>query len=235
MDTPETDPSIERLYQLLDQVADTGNIDESVEAISLLEAEAVPDWLPLLHEALEIPDDSYFREGVAPAIIRLEGMAALPSLITALRLGLTEGHDCDSLQTHVTDLIESDPAAAIALLLPMTDSPDPADRADAAWLLDFVHEEVPPDLFIRLATDDSPRVRRQACGALGSLKGHEPSFQMLIRRLDDGDEEVRISAMSSLGCFWDTRALPLLEGLLGGSNPRARPILAHAISTLNKS
>jgi hypothetical protein len=51
----------------------------------------------------------------------------MPRLIAALRLGFAEGHDCDSLQAYVTDLIESDPFAAIALLLPLADSSDPAE------------------------------------------------------------------------------------------------------------
>ena len=234
MDTPASNQSVDRLAQLLDQLADTDDIDRSVEAISLLESEAAPDWLPRLHQALETPDDFYLREGVAPAVIRLEGMVALPRLIAALRLGFAEGHDCDGLQAGATDLIESDPSAAIALLLPMANSSDSADRADAAWLLGFVHSEVSPEIFVRLAADESPRVRRAACGSLASLKGHEPAFQMLIRRLDDTDEEVRISAMSSLGYFGDSRALPLLERLLGSSSERARHILDYAISSLKK-
>jgi HEAT repeat protein len=234
MNSPAPNQSVDRLDQLLDQLGDTDDLDRSVEAISLIEAEAVPEWLPRLHKALETQEDFYLRESVAPAVIRLEGMVALPRLIAALRLGFAEGHDCDGLQANVTDLIASDPSAALPLLLPLADSSDPADRADAAWLLGFVHSDVRPDIFVRLAADDSPRVRGAACGSLASLKGHEPAFQMLVRRLDDTDEDVRISAMSSLGYFGDSRALPLLERLVGGSSERARHILEYAISSLKK-
>jgi HEAT repeat protein len=234
MDTPALNYSADRLDQLLDQLANTDDLDRSVEAISLIEAEAVPDWLPRLHEALETQDDFYLREGVAPAVIRLERMVALPRLITALRLGFAEGHDCDGLQSDVTNLIESDPSAAIALLLPLVESSDPADRSDAAWLLGLVHTEVPPDILVGLASDDSSRVRVAACGSLASLEGHEPAFQMLVLRLDDTDEDVRIAAISSLGYLGDTRALRLLEGLVGSSSERARHILDHAISSLKK-
>lgn len=235
MNTPAGNRSEDRLDQLLEQLADTDDLARSVEAISLIDAEAVPDWLPRLHEALETQDDFYLREGVAPAVIRLEGMVALPRLIAALRLGFAEGHDCDGLQSDVTNLIESDPSAAIALLLPLADSSDPADRADAAWLLGFVHDEVPPDIFVSLASDDSPRVRGAACGSLASLEGHEPAFQMLVLRLDDTDEDVRVAAMSSLGYLGDTRALALLERLLGNSSEQARHILDYAISSLKKA
>jgi len=228
----ESAVAVDRLSQLLAQIDDTDNIDRSVDARDLLAAEVEMNWLPRLHQILETPGDFYIRESVAPAVIRLEGMSALPRLIVALRLGFAEGNDCDSLQADVTNLIESDPPAAIPVLLPMADSSDAGDRADAAWLLGFVHAQVPPEIFIRLAKDDIPEVRRAACGSLASLKGHEPAFQMLISGLDDTDENVRISAISSLGSFGDTRALPLLERLVISSSDRARPIVDYAISSL---
>jgi HEAT repeat protein len=230
----ETDLAVpaDRLSQLLAQIDNTDNIDRSVEARQLLEEEAQMNWLPRLRQILEAPGDFYIRESVAPAVIRLEGMAALPRLIVALRLGFDEGMDCDSLQFDVTRLIESDPPAAVRLLLPMADSSDPGDRADAAWLLGYVHAEVPPEIFIRLAKDDIPEVRRAACGSLASLEGYEPAFQMLISCLEDTDENVRISAISSLGSFGDKRALPLLERLVIRSSKSVRPIVVHAISSL---
>ena len=110
--------TVPRLAELLNQLANTDDIDRSVAAISLLEAEAVPDWLPRLHEILATPGDPYMREGVAPAIIRLEGIRALPRLLAALRLGFAEGHDCDSLQAYVCDLVESEPDESSQMLLP---------------------------------------------------------------------------------------------------------------------
>lgn len=224
-----------RLDELLDQLADTDDMDRSVAAISLLEAEAAPEWLPRLYEILGTPDDFYMREAVAPAIIRLEGASALPGLMAALRLGFAEEHDCDSLQSCVCDLVESEPDASSAILLPLAESPDSADRAEAAWLLGYALAAVPPDVIVRLAADESPRVRSSACGSLASLKGHEPAFQMLVQRLDDPDEEVQISAMSSLGYFGDARALPLLIRLQGSVSERGRHMLDDAIRTLRNT
>ncbi len=234
MITPAAHQPADRLNELLAQLADIDDADRSVQAIELLEKEAVPAWLPRLHQALETPQNFVLREGVAPAVIRLQGMGALPRLIAALRLGLAEGLDGDSLMANVVELIESDPAGAKACLLPMADSADAADRADTAWLLAFVHAEVAPEVFIRLAGDESPRVRRAACGSLASLKGHEPAFQVLVQHLEDADEEVRISATSSLGYFGDARALPMLEHALSSAGERARPVLEHSISVLKK-
>ena len=231
---PDTDSLLvtDRLSQLLNQLDDTSKIERSVEARNLLTEEAQMSWLPRLHLQLETPGDFYLRESVAPAVIRLEGMAALSRLIQALRLGFSEGHDCDSLQADVISLLESDPPAAVQFLLPMADSSDPSDRSDAAWLLGFVHKKGPPEIFLRLATDEIPKVRRSACGSLASLEGQEPAFQMLLSRLTDSDEEVRISAISSLGSFGDKRALPHLERLVTSASDRARPIVDHAISSL---
>jgi HEAT repeat protein len=160
----------------------------------------------------------------------------LPFAITFLKMVLKDGPD-PSTQAEFERMskemrIESDPPAAIRLLLPMADSSDPVDRADAAWLLGFVHANVPPEIFLRLAKDNFPEVRRAACGSLASLKGHESAFQMLISSLDDTDETVRISAISSLGSLGDVRALPLLERIVPSSSEDLRLILDHAISSL---
>ena len=112
------------------------------------------------------------------------------------------------------------------------ESSDSADRPDAAWLLDFIHQVIPADIFVRLAADESPRVRKSACDSLASLKGHEPAFQMLVQRLDDPDEDVRIAAISSLGYFGDARALPLLDRLQGIVSERSRSIVDCAISAI---
>ncbi len=224
-----------RLDELIDQLADTDDLDRSAAAIGLLETEASPDWLPVLHEIMAMPDEFYMREGVAPAIIRLEGVSALPRLIDALRLGFAEGEDCDGLQAYVSDLIKSDPVASSSILLPLAESSDSADRSDAAWLLGFVHEAVPPTVFLRLAADESPRVRDSACGSLALFKGHEPAYQMLVQRLDDPDEDVRISAMSSLGYFGDSRALPVLQSLRGRVSERGQRLLDQSISFLTRT
>lgn len=224
-----------RLDELLEQLADTDDIDRSVAAISLIEEECTPDWLPRLHEILAMPEDFYMREAVTPAIIRLEGVAALPGLIAALRLGFAEDHDCDSLQTYVSDLIETEPDAASSILLPLANSSDPQDRSDAAWLLGFAGSAVSPDVFVRLAADDSPRVRKSACGTLASLEGHEPAFQMLVISLNDPDEDVRNAAISSLGYFGDSRALPILQSLRGRVSQHGLHLLDQSISFLSKA
>lgn len=222
------DPRLTELYTQLQ--------DGDVRAIDQLEAEAIVDWLPALHEWLERPDDFFLREATAPAVIRLEGLTCLPRLIAALRLGFAEGHDCDSLQSYVFSLLESSPAKAASMLVPMATSTSEQDRADAAWLLGFVSSECSPDLFLRLASDESPKVRRTACGSLASFKGLEPIYEMLVHRLADTDEDVRIAAASSLGYFKDRRALPLLERWRNSWNvsERATHILDFSIESLRK-
>ena len=232
---PPNQSPMERLDDLLDQLFNLNDVNQSVAAIDLLEAEATPEWLPVLHEILATPDESYLRASVTPAIIRLQGVEALPRLIAALRLGLAEGDDCDGLQALVGDLVMSEPAAACSILLPMAESAEPADRSDAAWLLGYAHAEVPPEVFLRLATDEIPRVRRAACGSLESLNQHEPAFQMLLQRLSDADEEVRISAISALGYYGDPRALPFLERLHNSVGPNGQRILEYSLSLLKQA
>ena len=98
-----------RLDHIYERLQDVDNLDRAVEAISILEAEATADWLPTLHEWLARPDDFFLREAAVPAVIRLEGMECFPRLLHAMHLGRREGHDNDSLQAHIFELIESAP------------------------------------------------------------------------------------------------------------------------------
>jgi HEAT repeat protein len=108
------------------------------------------------------------------------------------------------------------------------------DRSDAAWLLGFVHHHITSDVLIRLSSDKSPDVRQSACGSLSSFKGDAQVFDALSRCLTDSDEQVRISAVSSLGYFGDQRALPLLLPLQRWASLRLHHILVFAIEQLQK-
>lgn len=221
-----------RLDEIYEQLQDVEDVDRAVEAISTLETEATPDWLPTLHEWLARRDDFFLREAAAPAVIRLEGMGCFPRLLHALHLGKREGHDNDSLQAFIFDLIESAPFDARARLLELAESEADEDRSDAAWLLGFVHQYISSDVLIGLSFDTSPDVRQSACGSLASFKGDAHVFDALTRCLTDSDEQVRISAVSSLGYFGDRRALPFLLPLQRSASPRLQHILPFAIEQL---
>lgn len=223
-----------RLAELHGRLQQTDDPNDAAAAISELEAEAKVEWLPQLHAWLAQPGEFFIRESAAPAVIRLEGMAALPRLIAALRMGFAEEHDCDSLQTDVFDLIASAPQDAARILLPMADSASAEDREEAAWLLGFVGSAVSADVLLRLASDAEPTVRSAGCSNLTLLKGHEPAFAMLTERRSDPDSAVRVSAANALGYFGDPRALPLLERPLQESTGHTRRLIEFAIKTLRK-
>lgn len=223
-----------RLDDIYERLQDVDDVDRAVEAISILESEATAEWLPTLHEWLARPDDFFLREAAAPAIIRLEGMECFPRLLHAVHLGRREGHDNDSLQARIFELIESAPLDARTRLLELAISETDEDRSDAAWLLGFVHQHISSDVLIRLSSDKSPDVRQSACGSLASFKGDAQVFGALGQCLTDSDEQVRISAVSSLGYLGDQRALPLLLPLQRSASPRLQHILSFAIEQLQK-
>lgn len=223
-----------RLDEIYERLHDVDNVDRAVEAISIMETEATEDWLPTLHEWLARLDDFFLREAIAPAVIRLEGISCLPRLLHAMHLGRREGHDCDSLQACIIELIESAPLDARTRLLDLAESAADEDRDNAAWLLGFVHQHITPKVLIRLASDKSPDVRQSACGSLASFKGDDRVFDALSRCLADSDEQVRLSAVSSLGYLGDRRALPLLLPLQRSASHRLQHILPFAIEQLQK-
>jgi hypothetical protein len=81
-------------------------------------------------------------------VIRLEGMECFPRLLHAIHLGRLEGHDNDSLQAYIFELIDSAPLDARTRLLELAMSESDEERSDAAWLLGLVHQHITSDVLI---------------------------------------------------------------------------------------
>lgn len=223
---------MERLHQLLAQLDDVDDVDRAVAAITLLENEATREWLPVLRDVLTRPGNFFLREGVAPAVIKLEGFDCLQRLLHALRTGTREGHDNDGLSHYVIEVVESSPREVARLLACLAQSAAIVDREDAAWLFGFVAEHVAPEMVIRMAADPAAGVRSAACGSLPAFQQREDVFEVLRCSLSDADEQVRVSAISALGYYGDERALPLLANLDDGGSKKVRSMLDHALSEL---
>ncbi|MBO0888915.1 HEAT repeat domain-containing protein [Candidatus Bathyarchaeota archaeon] len=86
------------------------------------------------------------------------------------------------------------PLLASALL----NDPSPLVRHEAAFAMGQLEfKSAVPSLIEAMATDDSVLVRHESAVALGSI-GDERARQGLIARLDDPDEDVRLSAECAL-------------------------------------
>jgi len=203
-------------------------------AMQALEHEAKPEWRATLHQALQVKDQFFFREGVAPAVARLDGIRALPRLLEALRLGTAEGHDNDGLVGTIWDLTDGHKSEVAEILLPMATSADAGERGSAAWLLGSVHDEIRPEVLIQLAADPASDVRRSAFGSLASFEGNETVFECLVRGLDDPETMVVVAAAGAMGHFGNPRALPLLKALRMRLPTQSHWIIEQSIDRLEK-
>jgi HEAT repeat protein len=187
-----------RIEELYAQLQDLDDVDRTVDAIYLLESEATPDWLPTLHEWIARPGDFFLRESAAFAINRLEGAKCLCRLLEAMRLGTTEGHDNDTLDTIICDLVGSAPEEALPYLEELSHSSDPQDRCNAAWLLGYANRDSALPFLLALTGDPTPAVREVACGQLSSYVGVAVVTDCLQRCQSDPHKDVRVSAESAI-------------------------------------
>lgn len=183
-----------RLDQIYARLVDPDDAGSAASLINLLVREAMPEWLPTLHEWLETKDDDFLRAAAVPAIIKLEGLRCLPNLLVAHRLGLSEGCDNDTLDEYLFQLVEMNPVPAAAILLKLAKSAESQDRVEAAWLLDFISGEVGHEIFVELASDPSPEVRAAACSGLYHFREIAVAASAFERCLHDDDAPVRESA-----------------------------------------
>lgn len=208
------------------------DVDRAVAAIDAIEREADESWLPELRTMLVTGGNFFVREGVAPAVIRLDGVNALPLLIQAQRLGTSENHDNDGLDAYIIGLIERHPNEAVRMIHPWLTDTDPAFRASAAWLLGYLARASLLVDIEHLARDNDPRVRSNALGALPNFPQREEVFRILTAALADPDESVRVSAVSSLGYFGDTRAIGELERLRPTTSDRLRGFIDDSVERI---
>jgi HEAT repeat protein len=212
------------------------DVDRAVAACAALDKAADESRLPELRRLLTEGRDFFVREAAAIPIARLEGLQALSGLLLAHQRGREEGHDNDVLSAVISDLVKRAPHQAAPMLLLMLAEPSDETRSAAAWLIGFASEAIMPEPLLAALSDTSPRVRADAAGSLSSFEGHPGVFERLIRALtEDRDEQVRVSAASSLGYLGDKRALPALQAALTDPAERVRYFARYAITKLNGS
>jgi HEAT repeat protein len=213
---------------------DIDRVDAAVAACDRLDRLADASRVTALYALLD--DESFFvREAAATPLARLEGVRALPALFRASTRGELDGHDNDGLTATIADLLQTEARPAAPLLLEMLASPDAAVRAHGAWALGFVAAHAPVQPLIEsIRGDCDARVRSCAAGSLPSFERAVGVYEALSAALDDSDESVRISAISSLGYLGDRRAIDLLSSRSTGATDGERRMIAHALATLGR-
>lgn len=209
------------------------NAKQYAKASETVDRLAEPKHLPQLLTLLIDGPDFAVREAVAVPVARLQGVAALPTLLRAFHLNEVEGHDNDSLTVTITDLVESNRASAAAILAGLFASTDEADRAGAAWLWGYLAPDVDKAPLLEAARDASPAVRAAALGSLAG-EGRDDVLAAFIAGLADPEPTVRVAALSSLGFHGDRRALPAIVALTNDADERVRQFVAVAQERLGE-
>ncbi len=218
-------------------ITDLSNDDseKAINASFLLDKYATKEYLSDLYLLIE-SDDFWIREVAAVPLARLEGLKVLPNLFDALNKGFADGHDHDGLQSTLFDLLESYPQKASAMLLQMLDSNDELDRENAAWGLGFVANEVPLNVLIQaLEIERSTKVKSRLIDSLASYKDNPELYGFLVSYLDDENEDVRISAITSLGYLGDSRSVNLLRARYRNGTSRAKEFIKYALENLKNT
>lgn len=220
--------------QLISDLRNEDDIDRAAEACEKIAQVADESHVADLYALLQ--DANFFvREAVTVPLARLEGLKALPALFHALTRGFNEGCDNDSLSSTIADLLEDNQAAAAPILLDMLTAAESETRANAAWALGFVAEEITADPLLAALSDTDAGVRSDAAGSLASFGSDPRVIEALLRALSDSNEQVRISAASSLGYLGDPRAIEPLKALLKITSRKFRPVVKDALERLGQS
>jgi hypothetical protein len=125
------------------------DVERAVNAAAVLTEAADESRLPEL-ERLFSSGDYFLREVLGEPIARIKGLDALPLLLEGLTMGHQEGHDHDTLQSVIADLIEVQQSEAVPSLLKMLRSPSNGERSMRHGSSDSHRSPLRPSLWSRL-------------------------------------------------------------------------------------
>ncbi|BCY06080.1 HEAT repeat domain-containing protein [Actinoplanes sp. L3-i22] len=223
------------LETVLRQIArPTGEHSDIAPTVTALVASGDTSLVPALNGALERfleEENSYGRDVIAEILAGIEYEAALPTLLRAAARDL--GDDQDSLRSHITDLLDGDPAACRPAVLALADDRSSALRKTALWALGHVVEIEDLERLAAAAADVDPEIRCLSLAALAEVSLDERVLALIVRALDDADPRVRSSAVRALGYRRRVDVLPLLVELVTDPVPDVRAQVAGALGNLS--
>ncbi|MFE2094902.1 MULTISPECIES: HEAT repeat domain-containing protein [unclassified Streptomyces] len=188
------------------------------------------DLIPRLEAHLEAAVAAgswYARFVLADILVETAGRSSLPVLLRAWSRDL--GDDQDSLTAMLSVLAQEDPAAARRTLVPWAQDPDPDLRRAAIWLLGYVPDPADLTMLAHAAQDPDERVRSVVVGTLGSHGANPAAVDLMVSLLADPSEQVRVSALDSLGFRQQPRTLPAICRLAEDNSSRVRTWVAIAL------
>lgn len=182
--------------------------DDLFAAAERLSSTSDPARVPDLYALLREKGNFWLRELAAEPLANLEGVRALPALFEAQQLGRQEGHDNDTLNFIIVELLESQQQDAVRVLLYILSDRASSQRGQAVWGLSFLPKELSLGPLLQALKDYSPEVREEAARGLSSGTFADPeTVSALVAALRDPERAVRLAAAYSLGCLSGTDAV----------------------------
>ena len=232
------EPTMNKMRTLYDLDALEAVLEEQARS-----ATGRPGWLLEVYDRLGLVD-KYIdklrsarkwrdRAFAAELLGRVGGAKAVPVLLETINATRTEDSDVREIALRALARI-ADPGAVEPLIHALAS----ADAWLAPRIADILtrHGEAAVDPLIRVL-DDSARqpARAWAANVLGEVRALR-AFPVLVRGLNDADDEVRAKAATALGRLGDRRAVGyLLEHLLTDPAPFVRLRIATALGQFGGS
>ncbi|MEM7342771.1 MAG: HEAT repeat domain-containing protein [Chloroflexota bacterium] len=196
--------------QILKDLSGDNGVDSAADAAEMLDKAADESHISDLQK-LALSSDLFVSEIAAIKLVELQGVKELPLLLKALDNGMQLGHDCDGLVSAISSELEMNTSEAAPIVVDLLKSDNANERANAAWAYGFIEDAVQIEPLLELASDEYSTVRAEVASALSSFDTDPRAVDTLIQLLNDADEQVRISAIASLGYLGDKKTIPVLE------------------------
>src|SRR4051794_26598843 len=226
------EPTIHQMKTLYDLDALEAVLEEQARS-----ATGRPDWLLEVYDELGLVDKYIDKLRTAPKwrdrafaaelLGRVGGAKAVPALLETVQATRSEDSDVREIALRALARI-ADPRAIDPLVAALSS----ADTWLTARIADIItrHGEAAVDPLIALLTGSSHHpARAWAANVLGEVRAQR-AFPVLVRALNDQDDEVRGKAATALGRLGDRRAIHhLLEHLLTDPAPFVRVRIASTL------
>jgi HEAT repeat protein len=226
------EPTIHQMKTLYDLDALEAVLEEQARS-----AVGRPDWLLEVYDELGLVDKYIDKLRSAPKwrdrafaaelLGRVGGAKAVPALLETVQATRTEDSDVREIALRALARI-ADPGAVEPLIAALSS----ADTWLTARIADIItrHGEAAVDPLMTLLTSSTHHpARAWAANVLGEVRAQR-AFPLLVRALNDQDDEVRGKAATALGRLGDRRAIHhLLEHLLTDTAPFVRVRIAGTL------
>jgi hypothetical protein len=208
---------------------DMGRFEAAVEVL-----ERVTDrtWLPRLYELLD-DEDIVVRGAVRWPVAIMDGLRAMPAILTALERDLADGADGDGYLETMEFILEANPADGASLLQSWILDPAAKKRQHAAWLWPVLGERLPIDPLLAAAADRDAGVREDVVGSLESYPEEPRAREAVFARLEDPEPKIGDLAACILAYMGDPRAEAALRARLLRCLPSSKSLLEDALRGLH--